>query len=59
MKYKGSWEDITEKMGYWVDMNSPYLTYDNKYIESVWWLLGKMHKKGFRIEKSICDQGKV
>jgi len=46
MKYKSSWEDITEKMGYWVDMQSPYLTYDNKYIESVWWLLAKMHKKG-------------
>ena len=46
MKYKGSWEDITEEMGYWVDMKKPYLTYDNKYIESVWWLLGQMHKKG-------------
>jgi isoleucyl-tRNA synthetase len=46
MKYKGSWEDITEEMGYWVDMQSPYVTYDNKYIESVWWLLGKMHSKG-------------
>jgi isoleucyl-tRNA synthetase len=46
MKYKGSWEDITEEMGYWVDMQNPYVTYDNKYIESVWWLLGKMHKKG-------------
>ncbi|MBT5090744.1 MAG: isoleucine--tRNA ligase [Flavobacteriales bacterium] len=46
MKYKGSWEDITEDMGYWVDMQNPYVTYDNKYIESVWWLLGKMHKKG-------------
>ena len=46
MKYKGSWEDITEKMGYWVDMQNPYVTYDNKYIESVWWLLGKMHSKG-------------
>ena len=46
MKYKGSWEDITEEMGYWVDMKNPYVTYDNKYIESVWWLLGKMHKKG-------------
>ena len=46
MKYKGSWEDITEEMGYWVDMKNPYVTYDNKYIESVWWLLGQMHKKG-------------
>ncbi len=46
MKYKESWEDITEKMGYWIDMENPYVTYDNKYIESVWWLLGQMHKKG-------------
>tara|TARA_B110000238_G_scaffold17510_1_gene17160 strand:+ start:138 stop:3485 length:3348 start_codon:yes stop_codon:yes gene_type:complete len=46
MKYKGSWEDITEEMGYWVDLKNPYVTYDNKYIESVWWLLGQMHKKG-------------
>ncbi len=46
MKYKESWENITEEMGYWVDMENPYLTYDNKYIESVWWLLAKMHKKG-------------
>jgi isoleucyl-tRNA synthetase len=46
MKYKESWEGITEEMGYWVDMKNPYVTYDNKYIESVWWLLGRMHKKG-------------
>jgi isoleucyl-tRNA synthetase len=46
MKYKGRWEDITEEMGYWVDMNKPYITYDNKYIESVWWLLAQMHQKG-------------
>ena len=46
MKYKKNWEKITEEMGYWVDMDSPYITYDNKYIESVWWLLKKMHTKG-------------
>ncbi len=46
MKYKGSWEDITEEMGYWVDIQNPYVTYDNKYIESVWWLLSQMHSKG-------------
>ena len=46
MKYKSSWEDITEEMGYWVDMKNPYVTYDNKYIESVWWLLAEMYKKG-------------
>ncbi len=45
MKYKSKWEDITEEMGYWVDMKNPYTTYDNKYIESVWWLLSQMHKK--------------
>ena len=45
MKYKKSWEDITSQMGYWVDMQSPYVTYDNKYIESVWWLLKELHKK--------------
>jgi len=46
MKYKGKWEDITKTMGYWIDMENPYVTYDNKYIESVWWLLSKMHQKG-------------
>lgn len=45
MKFKNVWEDLTDKMGYWVDMNDPYVTYDNKYIESVWWLLGQMDKK--------------
>ena len=46
MKYKGKWEDITEEMGYWVDMQNPYLTYNNKYIESVWWSLSQMYQKG-------------
>lgn len=45
MKYKNVWEDLTDKMGYWIDMNDPYVTYDNKYIESVWWLLSEMSKK--------------
>ena len=46
MKFKNVWEDLTDKMGYWVDMDDPYVTYDNKYIESVWWLLSQMDKKG-------------
>ena len=46
MKFKGVWEKLTDKMGYWVDMNDPYVTYDNKYIESVWWLLNQMNEKG-------------
>ena len=46
MKFKGEWEKLTNEMGYWVDMDNPYVTYDNKYIESVWWLLSELHKKG-------------
>ncbi len=45
MKYTDKWEDVTAKMGYWVDMSDPYITYDNKYIESVWWLLQNLYKK--------------
>jgi isoleucyl-tRNA synthetase len=45
MKYKANWEEVTKEMGYWVDMKSPYVTYENKYIESVWWLLSTLHKK--------------
>ena len=45
MKYTDKWEDVTAKMGYWVDMSDPYITYDNKYIESVWWLLQNLSKK--------------
>jgi isoleucyl-tRNA synthetase len=46
MRYTGIWNDLTEKMGYWVDMNDPYVTYENKYIETVWWLLGNLYEKG-------------
>jgi isoleucyl-tRNA synthetase len=55
MKYTDKWEDVTAKMGYWVDMKDPYITYDNKYIESVWWLLQNLNNKnllykGFTIQ---------
>ncbi len=46
MKYTDLWEDITNKMGYWVDMEDPYITYDNRYIETLWWLLKKFYEKG-------------
>jgi len=46
MKYTDLWEDITKKMGYWVDMKDPYITYDNRYIESLWWLLKQFYNKG-------------
>ena len=47
MKYTREWENLTNSMGYWVDMNDPYITYDNRFIESVWWLLSQLHKKGY------------
>ena len=46
MKFTKEWEDLTHKMGYWVDMQNPYITYDNRYIETLWWLLKQLHKKG-------------
>jgi len=46
MRYTDIWNDLTEKMGYWVDMNEPYVTYEPKYMESVWWLLAQMYNKG-------------
>lgn len=50
MRYKDIWDDITTKMGYWVDLNDPYITFDNKYIESLWWILSELYKKGFLYE---------
>jgi isoleucyl-tRNA synthetase len=45
MRYTDIWNRLTEKMGYWVDMNDPYITYEPKYMESVWWLLGELYNK--------------
>lgn len=55
MRYTDVWNSLTEQMGYWVDMNDPYVTYQNKYIESVWWLLNRMYSnnllyKGYTIQ---------
>ena len=47
MKYTKEWETLTNSMGYWVDMDNPYITYDNRYIESVWWLLKQLYDKGY------------
>jgi len=46
MKYKNLWDNLTIKMGYWVDLDNPYITFENKYIESVWYLLSKLYEKG-------------
>ncbi len=46
MKYTREWEDLTHRMGYWVDMKNPYITYKNSYIETLWWLLKQLYNKG-------------
>lgn len=50
LRYKGKWDELTMKMGYWVDLNDPYITYDNKYIETLWWILSELYKKGYLYE---------
>ncbi|BAV09027.1 Isoleucyl-tRNA synthetase [Filimonas lacunae] len=50
LRFKDKWDDLTRKMGYWVDLNDPYITFDNKYIESLWWLLKKMYDRGLLYE---------
>ena len=46
MEFTGKWEQLTRQMGYWVNMDDPYITYDNKYIETLWWMLAELYKKG-------------
>src|SRR5205085_529102 len=55
MRYKKEWEDITEKMGYWVDMTDPYITFESKYIETLWWCLKQLFDKGL-LYKSVSIQ---
>jgi isoleucyl-tRNA synthetase len=50
LRYKDRWDDITRKMGYWVDLNDPYITFKNEYIETLWWLLKELYKKGLLYE---------
>jgi isoleucyl-tRNA synthetase len=50
MRYKDKWDAITQQMGYWVDLNDPYITFDNKYIETLWWCLSQLYQKGYLYE---------
>jgi isoleucyl-tRNA synthetase len=50
LRYKKEWDDITTKMGYWVDLEKPYVTFENNYIETLWWILSTLYKKGFLYE---------
>ena len=50
MRYKDQWDEITKKMGYWVDLEKPYVTFENDYIETLWWCLSELYKKGYLYE---------
>jgi isoleucyl-tRNA synthetase len=50
LKYKDKWDELTLKMGYWVDLKDPYITFENKYIETLWWILAQLYKKGLLYE---------
>ena len=50
VKFKDKWDDITKKMGYWVDLEKPYVTFENNYVETLWWCLSELYKKGFLYE---------
>ena len=50
MRFKDKWDDITQKMGYWVDLSNPYVTFENNYIETLWWCLSQLDKKGYLYE---------
>ena len=47
LKFKDTWDDLTKKMGYWVDLKNPYVTFENNYIETLWWCLKELYKKGY------------
>jgi len=55
MRYKDKWDGITEQMGYWVDLSDPYITFDNNYIETLWWALKELYKKDY-LYKSVSIQ---
>ncbi len=50
LKFKDKWDDITNKMGYWVDLDHPYVTFENNYVETLWWILSELYKKGYLYE---------
>jgi isoleucyl-tRNA synthetase len=50
MRYKDKWDDLTKRMGYWVDLNDPYITFDNNYVETLWYLLSKLYERGLLYE---------
>ena len=50
VKFKDKWDDITKKMGYWVDLEKPYVTFENNYVETLWWCLSELYKKGYLYE---------
>ncbi len=49
LRYKDKWDELTRKMGYWVDLEHPYITFENNYIETLWWILKELYKKGLTL----------
>jgi isoleucyl-tRNA synthetase len=56
MRYTDVWNDLTEKMGYWVDMEDPYVTYKSKYMETVWWLLKQIYNKDLYTKATLSSR---
>src|SRR5580765_8034790 len=50
LRYKDKWDEVTRKMGYWVDLENPYITYENQYIETLWWILAELYRKDLLFE---------
>ena len=50
LKFKDKWDEITNQMGYWVDLQDPYITFENGYVETLWWILSQLYKKGLLYE---------
>src|SRR6202046_4254249 len=55
LKYKDKWDDLTRMMGYWVDLKDPYITFQNNYIETLWWILAQLYKRG-RLDETLSIQ---
>src|SRR6201987_3043644 len=55
LRYKDKWDELTNRMGYWVDLKHPYITFENKYIETLWWILKELYNKEFLYESVIIQ----
>ena len=59
LRYKDKWDELTERMGYWVDLEHPYITYENQYIETLWWILKELYRKDLLFESISIQPERV